>query len=336
MVYFAGMSTKVKILIIRFSSIGDIVLTTPVIRCLKKQIHGEAELHYLTKKAYVDLLKNNPYLDKIHSIEKTTNEVIDQLIAEEFDYVVDLHKNLRSLRVKKKLKALSFSFEKLNFDKWLLVNLKINRMPKKHIVDRYLESVAPLGIVNDGEGLDYFLPENIDREILLSPPFQQGYVALVLGANHATKKLPEEKWQEVISGIAKPMILIGGKEDASLGARLAQLNPAIVMNAAGKMNLNQSAYLIREAESVITPDTGMMHIAAAFQKKIISIWGNTVPDFGMYPYLKKHSNGESIVLEEKGLSCRPCSKIGFDKCPKGHFNCMNQQDFKKVIALVND
>lgn len=336
MVYFAGMSSKVKILIIRFSSIGDIVLTTPVIRCLKKQIHGEAELHYLTKKVYVDLLKDNPYLSKIHSIEKSTNEVIDQLLAEEFDYVVDLHKNLRSLRVKKRLKSLSFSFEKLNFDKWLLVNLKINRMPQKHIVDRYLESVAPLGIVNDGEGLDFFLAENIGKEIQLDAPFQNGYIALVLGANHATKKLPEEKWRHVISGIIQPMILIGGKEDASLGERLARLKPELIMNAAGKMTLKQSAYLLREAKLVITPDTGMMHIAAAFQKKIISIWGNTVPDFGMYPYLKKDSKGESILFEKKGLSCRPCSKIGFEKCPKGHFNCMNQQDFGKIIAIAND
>ena len=313
-----------KVLIIRFSSIGDIVLTTPVIRCLKQQLQGDVEVHYLTKASYSELLEHNPYLSKIHTIDKSTNEIIDELQAEKFDYVVDLHKNLRSSRVKKRLDALSFSFNKLNIQKWLLVNFKINKMPDIHIVDRYLEAVKALGIENDGKGLDYFLPDNIENSF--TEKFPETYTALVLGANHATKKIPKHKLVELLKGSNQHFVLIGGKEDEALGNELERIDTKRIKNACGKTNLNQSAYLIQQAQAVVTPDTGMMHIAAAFQKRIISIWGNTVPAFGMYPYLNTKHQNNSIILEVKDLSCRPCSKIGFDKCPKGHFKCMEEID----------
>lgn len=336
MIYFAVVNHIVKILIVRFSSIGDIVLTTPVVRCLKNQLEGEVEIHYLTKKVYSDLLIHNPYITKIHSIEKSTNEIMGQLQLEQFDYVVDLHRNLRSSRVKKKLKALSFSFEKLNWQKWLLVNLKLNKMPKIHIVDRYLATVSALGVVNDNNGLDYFFDDQVEQSIVLPSFIQQDYVALVLGANHATKKLSIEKLKVLVHQLNRKLILIGGKEDQATGDQLQELYPDRIFNAAGKMNLNQSAALIKNASHVITPDTGMMHIAAAFQKKIISIWGNTVPDFGMYPYLKKGNESNSTILEVEGLNCRPCSKIGFNKCPKKHFNCIQQIDLSKIEKLVNN
>ncbi|MBL4709473.1 MAG: glycosyltransferase family 9 protein [Flavobacteriales bacterium] len=328
------MNLRVKILIIRFSSIGDIVLTTPVIRCLKNQLEGELEIHYLTKKIYSPLLENNPFLHKVHSIEKSTNEVIEDLIQEDFDYIVDLHKNLRSSRVKQKLEGLSFSFEKLNWQKWLLVNLKINRMPKLHIVDRYLDSVKALGVKNDGKGLDYFLPDGIEKNIQLPSFTDEGYVALVLGATHATKRLPPHRIKELTSKIDSPIVLIGGKEDQSIGQEIERTAPSRIYNASGKTNLNESATLIKNAKVVITHDTGMMHIAAAFQKKIISIWGNTVPDFGMYPYLNKQNKSNYTVAEVNNLSCRPCSKIGFDKCPKGHFKCMEKIQLDKIVEAI--
>ena len=322
------MENKVKVLIIRFSSIGDIVLTTPVIRCLKQQLEGDVEIHYLTKANYAALLEQNPYLTKIHTISKSTNEVIEQLKAENFDYVVDLHKNLRSSRVKKRLKALSFSFNKLNIQKWLLVNFKLNKMPDIHIVDRYLEAAKALGIENDDKGLDYFLPDNIENSF--PEKFPETYTALVLGANHATKKMPKHKLVELLKGSNQHFVLIGGKEDEALGKELEHIDPKRIKNACGKTNLNQSAYLIQQAQAVVTPDTGMMHIAAAFQKRIISIWGNTVPAFGMYPYLDKENQNNFTILEIKGLSCRPCSKIGYDKCPKGHFKCMEEIKVEEI------
>lgn len=334
MLYFVGLNVKVKILIIRFSSIGDIVLTTPVIRCLKSQLEGEVEIHYLTKKVYSSLLENNPFLHKIHAIEKSTNEVIEELIQENFDYVVDLHKNLRSSRVKRKLKGLSFSFDKLNWQKWLLVNLKINRLPKVHIVDRYLDSVKALGVKNDGKGLDFFLPQGIEKNIQLPGFIEKGYVALVLGATHATKRLPPHQLKELALTINSPLILIGGKEDESIGQEIENLAPLRIFNASGKTSLNESAALIKNAKAVITHDTGMMHIASAFQKKIISIWGNTVPDFGMFPYLNDQNKETYTVVEVPNLSCRPCSKIGFDKCPKGHFKCMEDIQLNKISETI--
>jgi len=327
-------NNTVKILIIRFSSIGDIVLTTPVVRCLKQQLEGEPEIHYLTKNSYSGLLENNPYITKIHAINKSTNEVIEELQKERFDYVIDLHKNLRSSRVKQKLEGLSFSFDKLNWQKWLLVNWKINRMPKIHIVDRYLQSVKALGIENDGKGLDYFLPKDTEKKELLPKNFTTEYIALVLGATHATKRLPDDKFKELVTQLKHPIVLIGGKEDAKLGIEIEKMDAERVFNAAGKMSLDESAALLKRATAVITHDTGMMHIAAAFQKKIISIWGNTVPDFGMYPYLNEANKNKYTVIENNTLGCRPCSKIGFDKCPKGHFKCMEEIESNAVIKAL--
>ena len=328
------MNHNVKILIIRFSSIGDIVLTTPVIRCLKEQLEGEVEIHFLTKKSYEILLENNPYISKVHTIDKSTNEVIEQLKSESFDYIVDLHKNLRSSRVKRKLEGFSFSFDKLNWQKWLYVNLKVNKLLKVHIVDRDLESVKALGVTNDGKGLDYFLPENFSTSKFLPPGFNSGFVAVVLGATHATKRLPKHQLQQLIHQINQPIVLIGGPEDSVLGEKLAQSDQNKIFNAAGKTNLNESAAIIKVALAVVTHDTGMMHIASAFQKKIISIWGNTVPDFGMYPYLNQSNKNTFKVIENKEINCRPCSKIGFDKCPKGHFKCMEDLDIKAVAESI--
>jgi ADP-heptose:LPS heptosyltransferase len=334
MIYFACMSDKVKILIIRFSSIGDIVLCTPVIRCLKNQIEGEAEIHFITKAQYRPILEHNPYLDQIHTIDKTTDEVIDELKAIEFDYVIDLHHNLRSARIKSRLKALHFSFNKLNIQKWLLVNFKMNRMPNVHIVDRYMETTKALGIENDGQGLDYFLPPDL-QPAELPANFSSNYQALVLAATHNTKRPLEKHYQKLLAGIQKPMILIGGKAEAEMGERLAKLHPDKVLNMAGKSSLAQSALLIRNAQLVITPDTGMMHIAAAFDKPILSIWGNTVPEFGMYPYYAKDSKNQVEIYEVKDLGCRPCSKIGYAKCPKGHFKCMENQEWDGLALRAN-
>ena len=308
-----------RILIVRFSSIGDIVLTSPVIRCLALQT--DAELHFLTKKSFAHILESSPYLHKIHSIEKEVTEVLPELKKLEFDYIIDLHNNLRSLRLRLALSVKSFSFNKLNIKKWLLVNLKIDRMPDIHIVDRYLETTAALGVKNDGKGLDYFIPET--TVLPEDFPTAGNYVAYAVGAAHATKRLPAEKIIETCRKIGRPTVLLGGPGDAETGKQIAAAVGKNVMNYCGKLSLHQSAAAVRDADFVITHDTGMMHIAAAFKKRIISVWGSTVPEFGMTPYLPENE-GFSKIIEVKNLGCRPCSKIGFDKCPQGHFRCMQE------------
>ena len=312
-----------KILILRFSSIGDIVLTTPVIRCLKKQL-SNVEIHYATKNAFKGILENNPYVDKVHTLSASTRKLIQELKAEKFDVVIDLHKNLRSMKIKWALGATSYSFDKLNIRKWLFVNWKFNVMPDKHIVERYLETAQALGIQNDNEGLDYFIPMNdiVNLDTLPKAFEKNGYATIAIGAQHATKRLPETKLKELIDKISLPVLLLGGKEDAPMGDTLIDHFPDSknILNVCGKYNLNQSASLVEQSRYLYTHDTGLMHIAAALKKRIVSIWGNTVPEFGMYPY-----KTEYVVWQVNDLPCRPCSKIGYSACPQKHFKCMNEQ-----------
>jgi heptosyltransferase-2 len=330
----------VKILIIRFSSIGDIVLTTPVIRCLKQQLPG-CEIHFLTKTIYRELVEHNPWIDQRHYLDAGLSELIPSLKKEKFDLLVDLHHNLRSWRVKMALRRRSVSFNKLNFEKLVYVLTKRNLLPLAHLVDRYLATVKTLGIVNDGAGLDYFIPPGEQLKVEELPlTHVHGYVALAIGGQHGTKKLPALKLKKVIQELHLPVILLGGKEDQADGELLAKENPVKVFNGCGRFSINQSASLIQMAKAVITHDTGMMHIAAAFKKKIISVWGNTVPAFGMAPYFGSSPArpGETFslsqMIEVKNLWCRPCSKLGYRKCPLGHFNCMNRHSEKEIAAKV--
>lgn len=318
-----------KILFIRFSSIGDIVLTTPAVRCAKLQTG--AAVHFLTKRAYFPLLEANPHVDKVFLIEKKVAEVAPLLRAEGYDAVVDLHHNLRSWQVRLALRGVPFfSFEKRNWEKWLLTRFKINRLPPgEHIVDRYLAALAPLGVRNDGLGLDYFLPQN-QRPAL---PHPSNYVAFAIGAAHRTKRLPNHKIVEICRSARQPVLLLGGKAEAADGEAIARASGSHVVNCCGKLSLHESAEVLRGAAKVITHDTGMMHIAAAFQKEILSIWGNTVPGFGMWAYFGD-GLGQDTRFEVPGLKCRPCSKLGHGQCPQGHFRCMELQDAQAVVKRL--
>ncbi|MEN9684898.1 MAG: hypothetical protein RLZZ28_684 [Bacteroidota bacterium] len=323
-----------KFLLIRFSSIGDIVLTTPVIRCLKLQV-PDAEVHFLTKKAYANLIEPNPYIDKLILLDSSWELMMHQLAFEDYDYVIDLHHNLRTLRIKRALKqARSFSFPKLNIQKWLFTVLKINRLPHLHIVDRYLSTLKYFNVTNDGKGLDFFIRQKDkihDSDLPLSHRF--GYVGVVIGAALGTKKLPVHKLQEICGSIRFPIVLLGGPEDKKSGDEIASVDEIKIYNACGKFSLGESADLVQYAKMVLTHDTGLMHIAAAFQKPIISIWGNTVPEFGMGPYYGNTGIAD-YRFQVPGLGCRPCSKIGYEQCPKGHFNCMEMQDSSAIVAEI--
>lgn len=330
-----------KILVVRFSSIGDIVLTTPVLRCIKTQ-RPDIQVHYLTKVAFRQVVAYNPHVDKFHYLEDDFNAMVEELKKEKFDYIIDLHNNLRTMRLKRKLKAKSYSFNKLNIRKWLLVNLKINLMPDKSIVLRYLDTVKHLGIKNDGEGLEYHIPDFTKLKSGDIPMSHwAGYIGCVIGGTHNTKKLPVEKWKELLAKVNFPVILLGGPGDREEGAQIAALDNTRIYNACGKFTINESAYLVHNAKVVLTNDTGLMHMAAAYKKPVISFWGNTVPEFGMFPYygnnnIKTIVNQQSVIVRHPKLSCQPCSKIGYEKCPKGHFKCMNELDMQQVAARVND
>lgn len=315
-----------KILVIRFSSIGDIVLTTPVIRVLKKQLG--AEVHFLTKKQFAAILAPNPYITKILEFEHNFWQLRSEIKAQQYDRIIDLHHNLRTRLITWGMFVRTARFDKLNWEKWWLVSWKRNFLPKVHIVDRYLASAKDLGIKPDGAGLDFFIsPEDQQVTGLPTSP----YLALVVGAAHATKRIPMRMLKEILNLSSISVVVLGGKEDAATGLELAEWMPDRVINYCGKLTLGQSAWVLKLAQKVITPDTGLMHIAAAFDREIISIWGSTVPAFGMTPY----QTSKSSIVEVENLDCRPCSKIGFSACPKGHFQCMMGLDLHRIAQLIN-
>lgn len=326
-----------KILIVRFSSIGDVVLTTPILRCIKEQL-PQAEIHYITKKSFQSILEHNPRISKLFTIEKSIDEVLEGLKKENYDFVIDLHKNIRTLSLKRKLGVKSYSFPKLNFQKWLLVNFKTDKMPKVHVVDRYFEAVKEIGVVKDKLGCEYYLSEKdkVDtlKHLNLTP---KSYVAIAIGAQFATKMLPVEKLIKIAKQIQSPIVLLGGPTDVERAEELmnALSEEKSIKNAVNLFSLNQSASLVSQAKVLLTHDTGLMHIATCFNIPIVSVWGNTVPALGMFPYYPENPSMYRIH-EVDNLSCRPCSKIGYQSCPKKHFNCMNFQDVDKIAEDVND
>ncbi len=334
--YFGRMPEGPKVLVIRFSSIGDIVLTTPVYRGLKKQI--DAEVHLLTKIAFAMTVKHNPYIDKIHTIEKDIDEVIDGLLAEKYDYVIDLHNNLRTLRTKRKLKIPGTSFNKLNIQKWLLTNFKTDYMgDEPHIVYRYMAAANALGVEYDGQGMDFFIADEDvvdvagETEGILEPG---KYVSLAIGASMPTKAFVREQLGQLLTLISLPVAILGGPAELELGEALADSFDHVV-NFAGKTSLQGSASVLRQSSVLIAPDTGLMHMAAALDHPVISIWGNTVPRFGMTPFYKDDSETKWHIVEVEGLKCRPCSKIGYNKCPKRHFKCILELDINRIAELAN-
>jgi len=306
------------------------VLTTPILRCLKKQ-KPDCQIHYITKSAFKSILENNPNVDKIYTIEKDVNEVIDELKKEAYDFVIDLHHNLRSSILKRKLKKPSASFPKLNVKKFLLTQFKLDRLPDLHVVARYFEAVKPLGVYPDFLVGDFIIPSR-DEVNLLDYKIPDNYFVYAIGAQLNTKKLPTTKIIELVKKLNRPVVLVGGDNDSVAGNEIARAC-ANAINLCGKLNLNQSASIVKQSLKLITHDTGMMHIGSCFRKQTISIWGNTVPAFGMYPYMPMNPNNYTIHQVDN-LKCRPCSKIGYNECPKKHFNCMNNQNIDAIVKDV--
>ncbi len=322
-----------KILVIRFSSIGDIVLTTPVIRTLHQQLG--AEVHFLTKSAFAPILLSNPHVARVITLADDFDDMFDTLRSQQYDHIIDLHHNIRTKRIKLALARPSTAFQKLNFQKWLLVRFGINRLPDTHIVDRYLGAGDALGIKRDGKGLDVYIPPEKEIDIRTKFGTDPGaYIAIVIGAAHLTKCLTTDQITRLCNSIRRPVILLGGKEEMIKAEAIIKASTSqIVSDASGRFDILQSASIIRQAGVVITHDTGLMHIAAAFHKPQVVIWGNTIPEFGMYPYYGDDKT-RWISIEQKGLHCRPCSKLGFPECPKGHFKCILEHDIDAISGAA--
>jgi heptosyltransferase-2 len=308
----------VKILVIRFSAIGDILLTFPVVEALQHK-YPAAEIHFLTKPS------NKPVLEllssKVHPrfLQESLIQTAKQLSVERYDLVIDLHNNLRTFLLQAlMLKGSWHRFRKLNFQKWLFTSFKWNTLPKVHIVERYAQAakVNPTSVtlVVNNPAFDS-LPSN--------------YVAWVLGATFSTKQFPLSKLIETIERLDMPIILLGGDKEISLASSLPAHFPSLI-SLVGKTSLAEAALVLSKAKVVVTNDTGLMHLAAFYEKPMVCIWGNTVPEFGMYPY----QSTPVFHAQVRDLACRPCSKIGHNTCPKGHFDCMLKQQSVEISEQI--
>jgi heptosyltransferase-2 len=324
-----------RLLIIRFSSIGDIVLTTPVIRCVKQQIPG-VEIHFLTKLSMKEVTEANPNIDHFHYLDQDINALIPALEKQSFDAVIDLHHNQRTWRIKRALGVKSFSYKKLSIQKIILTTFGIDLLKNEHVTKRYMDTVKSLGVVDDGKGLDYFIPTATKSVINDLPEnFKLGYVGLVIGASYFNKKMPLEKLKALIASIKLPVVLIGGPDDKEVGVALQHTFGDRVFNACGNYNINESAIFVKQANYIVSHDTGFLHIACAFNKPTVTIWGATTPALqfsALYPTNSDSPRFDAIVPD---LNCQPCAKQGSNHCPKGHFNCMQLQNTDLIAAKVN-
>jgi len=318
-----------KILVIRFSSMGDIIYTTPVVRCLKKQLAG-AEVHFLTKPAFKYIYDDNPYVDKLLLLKESLSDTIKEIKSERYDYIIDLHNNLRTSIIKLRTGVKSSTYKKQRLRKWLSLKFNLKLVPPVHLVERYLKTVAFLGVKNDDKPIDYYLKVNHRLDKLLPLSHQKDYIAFVIGATHFTKRMPNHKIISICRAVKHPVVLLGGNDVKANGDEVAASVPG-VYNACGITSLDESVYLVSKAKSVIGFDTGLTHIAEAFDVPIASIWGGTAPELlGVQPYKVKQA-----LVAEIELPCRPCSKFGLEKCPLCHFKCMNDMPEANIVNFVN-
>ncbi len=317
------MSNKPKILVIRLSAMGDIVLTTPVIRALNQQL--KAKIDFLTKPQYVSLLESNTYINRIFSL----NDKVDFLQKNKYDYVVDLQNNLRSWQIRSKIQTKSFVFNKKTLRRYLLIYFGIDLL-KNHVVDRYFATVASLNVVNDNQGLDFNVSSYVKPEFNTS----QSYIAWCIGGTHNPKKLSAKQITQVVSKLKIPVVLLGGNNDLDIAKEIINNGECkSVYNFCGKLSVQESSYLIKESKMLLTNDTGMMHIASALKMPIISFWGCTKPSLGFTPYMTDPS---SIKIISK-RSAKPCSKHG-KHCKYGKNGCIKEIDpqliYDSVLSLL--
>ena len=319
-----------KILVIRFSSMGDIIYTTPVVRCLKEQLPN-AEIHFLTKPAFKYIYDNNPYVDKLLLLKPSLSETVADIKAEGYDHIIDLHNNLRTAIIKTRTGIKASTFNKQTVLKWLSLRMNLHLVAPIHLVDRYMATVSFLGVKNDDGPINYYLKADHSLANLLPSTHQNVYVAFIIGATHFTKRMPNSKIISICNDINYPIVLLGGADVKVNGDEIKEALGDKVYNACGVTSLDESVYIVSKAHSVVGFDTGLTHIAEAFDRPIVSVWGGTAPELlGVQPYKVK-----DVLVSETDISCRPCSKFGLAKCPLGHFKCMTEMPEKPITDFVN-
>lgn len=324
-----------RILLVRFSSIGDIVLTFGVATTIKS-MYPNCSVDFVTKAGFKDLLRACEAINHVYTLETSLNELRKKIDFTQYDAILDLHHNLRTRLLLRFQFGKVYRFPKNNLDKWLLTTFKVKPKYIRHITERYIDTLRVYTKTSiTGITPKYIIPKeakiDIEQSLQLAP---KKYVAIAIGAQFATKKLPLDLLIDLVNKIQFPVLLLGGKEDTNDAEQIiSAVNKKDVYSVAGSATIHESAWMLKNAKCLITHDTGLMHIGAIFDLSMMVIWGNTTPDFGMYPY--NWQQGSIEFFQSENLSCRPCSKIGYQQCPKGHFKCMRNQDIDLLANRVN-
>jgi len=340
-----------KTVVFRLSSIGDIVLASPLLRVLRASAGPKARVDFVVKKEFADLVKFSHHLSVVHELDDSRGfpalqELKETLRAERYDLVVDLHDNLRTMYLRNFCDTKEVVIvDKRLYARWQLVHRKRNVYGAiVPVADRYIETVKEFGITNDGKGLELFIPDEIQFGVsgkmakLRLNEFEK-VIGVCPGAKHFTKRWQKEKFADLCARIAKEyhakILVFGGVQDSDdCGAIASRINHNAFENAStdfsGELSLLEVAAAMDFCDTIVTNDTGLMHIACARQRKVVAVFGSTVKEFGFAPY-----GTESVVIENNSLDCRPCSHIGRRECPKGHFKCMNDIGVDEVKRAVS-
>lgn len=321
---------KIKILVIRLSSLGDVLLTTPVLRAIKNK-YPSSEIHFLVKQQFTDAVRTNPNISKIVEYDKSDFLAAKRIIkSQNYDLIIDLQNNFRSRQITRFVHAKKIRFRKPSVKKWLLVKYKINLLKNpKPIPQRYAESIE--GLELDSEGLDLNLPENYQSTL----EGGKNYIGICPGSQHFTKRWPKEYFVKLGNMLAQSninVVLFGGRSDKNLCEEISNAIKGSI-NLQNEDNLLQIAADMKKCKVVVSNDSGLMHLAAAVKVWVFAIFGSSVKEFGFMP------NGmKNLVIENNSINCRPCSHIGKSKCPKKHFKCMVEITpeivFNKVKNLI--
>jgi heptosyltransferase-2 len=322
-----------RFLVLRFSAIGDLLLTAPALAALRSACHGPCEIHLLVRAPYAEVAAGfGPLVDTIHTFDRTTAEALPALKSLDFNYVIDLQGNVRSRRVCRALGVLTFRVNKMNWAKWLLVR-GFRTPPIPHIVDRYTEAFAAFGAVPPTVWPTLFPPQTQTQTQTQTPT--QTQTSICLGAAHPGKRIPPSTLRAVAEALVRGghrVVLLGGPDDRDVAEFVA--DGLEVENRAGTTDIAGSAAVLRASEAALVADTGMMHLAAAVGTRTVAVWGCTRPSLGMAAWQPAPG---SVDLLPEGRSPRPCSKLG-NRCrygrPDGPEGCTHQVSPERILRAL--
>ena len=318
--------TPPNVLAVRFSSIGDVLLTTPLLRAIHHR-YPAARITVLTKQVYTPLLSHNPHVQRVIGVEpgRPLTSVAAELRAGQYTHRLDLHDSLRTRMLRTLVPGRWRTYPKHRVARALLIYAKRNRYrDRRPVAERYFSAARDLDVAPDGKPPEFILGVEAEREASdwlgsASLGQERRIIAIAPGAAHATKRWPVEHWRALIRRLGTQgfdIAIVGGADDAPIGAELSHRTNGRVVNAAGAFGLQGTGALLRRSAALVSGDTGVMHMATGVGTPVVALFGPTVEPFGFFPY----TNRASVL--QVALPCRPCSSKGGPRCPLGHHRCM--------------